>query len=202
MSRQITYTVVADGGTDRVLVPIIRWAIHRLDPEVDILEPEFVKRAGSVAEFFDSYEPTTMLVFAHRDAESSGIKKRVSEFNQVALEEVVPIVPVRKSEAWLLIDGSAIARAAGRSAAHVAVPKLSTIEKIADPKTKLERLLFQAAGSPTGRSGKNFKRSMVSRRVNLASLISDYSPLETLPAFAAFQTLLAKAYPHRIAHSY
>ena len=70
MSRQITYTVIADGGTDRLLVPIIDWTIHRLDPEVDILEPEFEKRTGSVGEYFGSYTPTTMLVFAHRDAEA------------------------------------------------------------------------------------------------------------------------------------
>ena len=31
-----------------MLVPVIQWAIHRLDPEVEILEPEFRKRRGSV----------------------------------------------------------------------------------------------------------------------------------------------------------
>ena len=201
MNRQITFTVVADGGTDRVLVPIIRWAIHRLDQEVDILEPEFVKRSGSVAEFFESYNSTTMLVFAHRDAENSAVETRLREFDQVFLDGVVPIVPVRMSEAWLLIDGSAIARAADSPNAGVAVPKLSRIEQIADPKTELEQLLFKAAGSPTGRRGKNFRRSMVSRRVNLASLISDYSPLEKLNAFAKFQISLAQVYPYPIAHS-
>lgn len=198
MNRQITYTVVADGGTDRVLVPIIRWAIHRLDPEVEILEPEFEKRTGGVGEFFDNYNPTTMLIFAHRDAESSGVEERFREFDQVALDEVVPIIPVRMSEAWLLIDGSAIARAADSSTVRVSVPKLNRVEQIADPKTKLEQLLFEAAGSPTGRRGKNFKRSMVNRRVNLASLISDYSPLESLQAFAMFQSALADAYPYPI----
>ena len=44
----MTWSIVADGGTDRMLIPIIEWAIHRLDPEVEILEPEFRKRRGSV----------------------------------------------------------------------------------------------------------------------------------------------------------
>ena len=61
MNRQITYTVVADGGTDRLLVPIIDWTIHRLDPTLDILEPEFEKRRGSVGEYFDSYTPTGLI---------------------------------------------------------------------------------------------------------------------------------------------
>ena len=194
MSRQITYTVVADGGTDRLLVPIIEWAIHRLDPEVDILEPEFEKRIGSVSEFFGSYKHTTMLVFAHRDAESSDVEDRLSEFGEVS-EKVVPIVPVRMSETWLLIDGSAIARAAD-STVPVSVPPPNRLEQIADSKTELEQLLLKAAGSPTGRRGKTFKRSMTERRVNLASLIKDYSPLETLDAFCRFQASLAEVYPY------
>ena len=31
VNRQLAYAVVADGGTDRLLVPIIQWAVHRLD---------------------------------------------------------------------------------------------------------------------------------------------------------------------------
>ena len=57
MSRQLTFSVVADGGTDRLLVPIIQWAIHRLDPQVEILEPEFSKRSGSVKEFLRTLQP-------------------------------------------------------------------------------------------------------------------------------------------------
>ena len=97
MSRQLTYAVIADGKTDRMLVPIIQWAIHRLDPEVEIL---------------------------------------------------------------------------------------------------LERLLFEAAGSPAGRRGKNFKRSIVERRVSVAGLISDFGPLEDLPAFRTFQKSLSDHYPY------
>ena len=195
MSRQITYTVVADGGTDRLLVPIIDWTIHRLDPEVDILEPEFEKRTGSVGEYFHCYTSTTMLVFAHRDAEGSSIDHRLREFENVP--GVVPVVPVRMSEAWLLIDGDAIARAAD-SRATVEVPKLTKLEQIPDPKTLLGKLLDEAAGSPTGRRGKKFIASLTERRVNLASLIEDYSPLESLEAFRRFQSSLADAYPYRL----
>ena len=70
MSRQLTFSVVADGGTDRLLVPIIEWAIHRLDPQVEILEPEFSKRHGRVQEFLKSYTPEAMLIFVHRDSEN------------------------------------------------------------------------------------------------------------------------------------
>lgn len=196
MSRQLTYAVVADGTTDRLLVPIIEWAIHRLDPEVEILEPEFRRRFGSVEGFLSAYPSDTMLIFVHRDAENLPLEARMREFESVSRTDVVAVIPVRMSEAWILFDGSAIARAAGSPATQVPVPKLSEIERIAEPKDLLEKLLFEAAGSPSGRRGKNFKRSIVERRVSVAGLISDFGPLESLSAFQEFQRSLAKRYPY------
>lgn len=195
MSRQLTFCVVADGGTDRVLVPIIQWAIHRHDPDVEILEPEFKKRKSSVADYLQTFEPEAMLTFVHRDAESASLEERLREFHQDTSGDIVPVVPVRMSEAWLLFDGPAIARAADRPSYGVNVPEIAELERIADPKARLEELLLEAAGSPTGRRLKNFRRSIVDRRVSVASLISDFSPLETLSAFAHFQRTLAEKYP-------
>ena len=70
------------------------------------------------------------------------------------------------------------------------------IEGIAEPKDLLESLLFEAAGSPSGRRGKNFKRSIAERRVSVAGLISDFGPLENLSAFRQFQHSLAERYPY------
>ena len=42
--RQLTWSIVADGGIDRMLVPIIEWTIHRLDPD---LGSEFIAVFGS-----------------------------------------------------------------------------------------------------------------------------------------------------------
>lgn len=139
MSRQVTFSVVGDGWTDRVLAPIVQWAIHRLDPQVDILEPEFTKRRGPLADFLSSYHRGSMLVFAHRDSESASYDERFVEFRRLDRNDVVPVIPVRMTEAWLLIDGSAIARAAGRTSEVVEVPPVHTLEQIADPKRELER---------------------------------------------------------------
>ena len=196
MSRQLTFAVVADGKTDRLLVPIIEWAIHRLDPEVEILEPEFRRRSGSVAEFLNAYDSSAMLIFMHRDAENRLLDDRLTEFESVSRIDVVPVIPVRMSEAWILFDESAIARAAGSPSAKVSAPRLSEIEGIAEPKDLLERLLFEAAGSPSGRRGKVFKRSLVERRVGVAGHIGDFSPLESLRAFKRFQSALAERYPY------
>ena len=196
MSRQLTFSVVADGGTDRMLVPIIQWAIHRLDPQVAILEPEFSKRAGSVKNFLKTYTSDAMLIFVHRDAEGKDIKVRLKEFESTNGSRVVPVIPVQMSEAWLLIDGIAIARAAGSSSGKVATPRIAELERISDPKAHLENLILEAAGHPTGRRLKRLKRDMISRRMIVASYISDYSPLENLPAFARFQKFLRQRYPY------
>ena len=76
------------------------------------------------------------------------------------------------------------------------MPKLADIENIANPKELLEKLLLESAGSPTGRRGKTFKRSLVERRVSVAGLISDFEPLERLSAFQQFQRSLAERYPY------
>ena len=196
MTRQLTYSVVADGGTDRILVPIIQWAIHRLDPEVEILEPLFSKRSGSVNEFLLNYDPGVMLVFVHRDAENRTLEDRLGEFESTDRPDIVPVIPVRMSEAWLLFDGVAIAQAAGRPGHPVSTPKLAEAERMSDPKRRLDELLFSAAGSPSGRRGKVFKRSIVERRVNVAGYIADYSPLEALMAFRCFQDQLERNYPY------
>lgn len=197
MNRQLAWSIVADGGTDLLLVPVIQWAVHRLDPGVEILEPEFRKRQGSVVEFLATYSTGAMLVLVHRDSENFTLDERRREFETVERQDFVPVVPVRMSEAWLLFDGPAIAKAAGSPTSQVPVPGVAQIENIPDPKGLLDELLFRAAGAPTGRHGRRFMRDIVRRRVSVAEYITDYSPLENVPAFRSFQEALAERYPYR-----
>lgn len=163
---------------------------------MEILEPEFRRRSGSVEGFLSTYHSNAMLVFVHRDAERLALEDRMREFESVIRADVVAVMPVRMSEAWILFDGSAIARAAGSPSAQVSVPRVTEIESIAEPKDLLEKLLFEAAGSPGGRRGKNFRRSMVARRMSVAGLIDDFEPLERLSAFQQFQRSLSDRYPY------
>jgi hypothetical protein len=197
--RQLSYLIVADGGTDRALVPIIEWAIHRLDPEVEILEAEFRKRNGSVKDYLSALQTGAMIIFVHRDGETESLQVRLQEFAEVRRDDVVPIVPIRMTEAWMLIDSAAIAVAADRPGNDVVVPAPQQIESLANPKAELENLLLEAAGNPTGRRRKKFTRSITERRVNVALLIDDFSPLEALPAFQRFQSDLRDRYPYRSA---
>lgn len=196
MTRQLAWSLITDGGTDRVLEPVIRWAIGRLDPAVEVLEPDFRKRKGSIEEFLTNYETGSMLIFVHRDAEGQSLEHRLSEFDHVLEHRVVPIVPVRMTEAWLLIDAEAIALAAGAPSSVVTVPKLKALESLPNPKADLEKLLVDAAGPLTGRRLKKFNGTIVDRRVDVASRIRDFSPLEEISGFRHFQALLAERYPY------
>lgn len=198
MTRQLAWSLIADGGTDRALEPIIRWAIGRLDPTVEVLDPEFRKRHGSIPEFLDRYETGAMLTFVHRDAESMSLHERLNEFDGLSVGGLVPVVPMRMTEAWLFIDAEAIASAAGAPSSDLTLPKLGTLESIPDPKAELERLLKEAAGPLKGRRLKKFASTIVDRRVDVASRIRDFSPLEQLDAFRQFQGTLAELYPYSV----
>lgn len=195
MARQLTYALVADGGTDRVLQPIVERSIRCIDPTVEILEPEFRKRRGPVGLIDVDHLHGAMLIFVHRDAEGADPDVRRAEFADVGDERVVPVIPVRMTEAWLLGDARAIARAAGRPKATIVLPAPRQIEQLADPKSVLERLLIEAAGDPTGRKRKQFTRRLTTHRVNAADYITDFTVLDSLSAYQRFMQDLKCSYP-------
>ena len=198
MSRQLTYCLVADGGTDRgLLEPIIDWSIQRLDPDVQIDGRSFAKRRGSLEEFFNRYDPDGMMTFVHRDAEGVPLAERLEEFEVLDLSPMVPVVPVRMSEAWILFDKDAISEAVGQAVHSVSVPSVPRLEGISDPKAYLDDLLLRAAGSPSGRRLKRFSRELVNLRIEVARRIHDFTPLDGLPAFQAFQNTLKERYIYR-----
>jgi hypothetical protein len=101
-------------------------------------------------------------------------------------------VPVRMTETWLLIDETAIRSAAGnpRGTMVLNLPRLGAIEDKADPKDVLYTALRQAC-ELKGRRLARFSPQDAAGIV--ADRISDFSPLEYLPAFREFQADLGRA---------
>lgn len=196
----LSYTLLSDGSSDRVLGRIIdwvieslmsgcgrseeivgRWADFRIWPKPPRLLPERIERT---IEYF----PCDLL-FIHRDAEGVPIDERSREIQraldgrQLRGSRPVQIIPVRMTEAWLLIDEAAIRRAAGNPRSHVelSLPNINAIEGKADPKQILHEALRRAAGDTR-------RRFRVNSAVHsVAESISDFSPLRGLPAFQAFE---------------
>jgi hypothetical protein len=197
---ELRYTLVADGPSDRALMPILTWLLRQLQ-EVHgrALVPQFFDPrpldnppSGLGAKIARALElfPCAVL-FVHRDAETSGRPARVREIEQALPSSVAPhvcVVPVRMTEAWLLIDQRAIRTAAGNpNATHpLVMPPMAAIESIPDPKQSLRDLLLEATAF-RGRRRNRFERDLGRRVQRVAELIEDFRPLRQLSAFQEFE---------------
>ncbi len=98
----------------------------------------------------------------------------------------VPVIPVRMTEAWLLIDEPAIRRAAGNPNGRnpLDLPALKDLEALPDPKEVLHDALAAASGLNVRRRA----RFSPHERARLVSgYMTDYAPLDALPAFRSLQ---------------
>ena len=200
--QTLRYTLLADGSSDRALLPILTWLLRRYCGAIPI-EAEFAdlrrlpsppKKLSERINWSVELYPCDLL-FVHRDAESAPIEKREAEVHKALKESsvedsvrVVCVVPVRMQEAWLLIDETALRRAAGNpnGTQPLAMPDVQRLEELADPKQLIRELLRQASGLQ-GRRLERFNWRSSAHRV--AEMIDDFSPLYGL---AAFQRLAAE----------
>ena len=195
--RELTFTLLADGPSDAALMPILRWSL-RQRTQLTTIQSEWadLRRlpnpprdlASKILEALKLY-PCDVL-FVHRDAENHNPNLRYIEIEE-AMERVaakigrknyVCVVPVRMQEAWLLINQSAIRRAAGNPNGKnaLAMPDVSEIESIQSPKNRLLQLLKDASEL----RGRRLKKFRPTKHIHLiAANISDFSPLRQLPAF-------------------
>jgi hypothetical protein len=197
---ELRYTLVADGPTDRALMRITAWLLRQIE---DLVPCAFVPQ------FFDprvlddppeglaakieralSLFPCNIL-FVHRDAEASAPSDRVLEIERALPTGVgshVCIVPVRMTEAWLLIDERAIRMAAGNphGVHSLGMPSAHNLESLANPKHVLRDLLVQASAF-CGRRRDKFERELSQRVHRVAELIDDFGTLRSLPAFREFE---------------
>jgi hypothetical protein len=183
-------TLLTDGSSDQVLLPILRWLIASLTSEsVEIVwadlrclpdPPSALKERVSLAV---EYYPCDLL-FIHRDAELEAPEKRVEEIpsaNSLGHKHVC-VVPVRMQEAWLLLDECALRRAAGRPSGRepLNLPTPTKVERVANPKAILHSALMRASGLK-GRRAKQFNVYAAAHR--LADLVVSWDLLRQLSAF-------------------
>ncbi|MFI5164662.1 MAG: hypothetical protein ACHQHP_05385, partial [Bacteroidia bacterium] len=101
-------------------------------------------------------------------------------------EKHVPVIPIRMTEAWLLINELAIREASGNPNGTIPIqlPAITTLETLSNPKKKLEELIRNASEL----KGRNLKKFNVSQAKHLVSEnINDFSALKKLTAFQSFE---------------
>ena len=201
---ELRYTLLADGPSDRALLPLLTWTL-RTQGVARAIASDFAdlrrlrqRPRGLVMRIAAALllYPCDLL-FIHRDAEREPYATRHSEITQAVGELVqrkqelpatVCVVPVRMHEAWLLFDEAAIRAAAGNPNGRQALqlPRIADIEGMPDPKDVLHQLTRTASGL---RGRRLAALDVPTWRV--AELIDDFAPLRALPAFAAFERELA-----------
>jgi hypothetical protein len=206
--RELRYTLLSDGPSDKALIPILTWLLREhyvkcpiQDAWADLgrLRRPPKTLSDRMKWGLDLY-PCDLL-FVHRDAEAEPLEKRVNEIHnalkilkddaQAGREVTICVVPVRMMEAWLLFDERALRLAAGNPSGKEAVdiPPLKSIEEEPNPKRILHNLLRQASGL----SGRRLKRFRVSTAVQrITDFIPDFSPLRNLSAFRVLEQEIAR----------
>jgi hypothetical protein len=192
----VSYTLLADGTSERALMPIIRWALNSREVPVDraswadlsLARPKATSLADRVASALELY-PCDLL-FVHRDAEGEAPATRLREIRDATdsvTGSAVAVVPVRMTEAWLLQDEAAIRRASGNPNGRTALslPSPARVESLADPKQVLFDTLL-AASELTGRRRERARASLPTMRARVAELIADFRVLEAATAFRSF----------------
>ena len=194
----VRYTLLSEGGSDRALMPIIDWLLYQYFPDVSIQGrwaelrslPHPPRGLTARIQTAIELEPCDIL-FVHRDSNSAGPELRrleiVDAFDRVILQEqslprLLPVVPIRMTEAWLLADENALRTAAGNPTGTMplAIPNINELESLLNPKDLLHELLRTAIGL----SARRRQKSPVGRWVHrLAELIQDFAPLRQLSGF-------------------
>lgn len=156
--------------------------------EVSPIDPERLVGTGRSVEqrlrFLLTQGAKFDIAFVHRDAEAQDPAQRRAEIASGASSAglvgtpVVPIVPVRMTEAWLLLDEAGIRRIAARpnGQAQLGLPKWHEAESIADPKQRLETALLLASET-SGRRRARFARDFGRHRSLLLQRLDPNGPV-------------------------
>lgn len=202
------YALISDGTSDKVLLKIIDWTFQQFlgvetsGEQADFyFSPQKLKSLSEKIEFVVREFDDIDFIVVHRDAEKETFEKRESEIeNEVAKiraslsnRNVLPVIPVRMTEAWLLFDAKAIANAAGNPSLIPlpTLPALNKLEKIVDPKKDLEDLIRQSCGLKS----RGLKKLNTRQCIQLIpEFIEDFSPLLQLPSFQNFRDKILAAF--------
>jgi hypothetical protein len=188
---------VAEGSSDAPLAGIVQALFFERDIRLRISSPDFTMFGDRVAKDVKSRisagrllvgAPVDVIV-VHRDSDNVEAADRRREIEQAvsSLELqslVVPVIPVRMTEAWLLLDEMAIRHVAGnpRGRAELGLPRGAEVERRADPKKVLQECLLKAA-DVTGRRREAMIKRFGHHRRQLLELLDRGGPVTALESW-------------------
>ncbi len=196
-ARVASVLFIGEGTSDRPLVDVVADLLLDHGIEVRITAPDLTQLSSRVGHATDQkiaaamrlFEGTPDLLVVHRDADAAGpeVRRReVVDATSVHASDVslVPIVPVRMTESWLLFDEMAIRQVAGnpRSRDRLDLRRPRDAEGEANPKDLLRAALV-AASATTGRRRETVIKRFPEHRRQLLERLDRSGPVTELPAF-------------------
>lgn len=177
MSRPLVPGLLVEGASDEDFLKIV---VYRQLQElvavsarcvVDVERPELadcrtIREAARVAEAVHELSADCHLVFVHNDHRERRKADRVVDRATTSGIDVpvVPLVPIRETEAWMLADRGPWERLPGSN--PLALPaRPRDVQKIADPKAELDSVLPRSMPQP-----RNFYFEYIGENVDLAVL--------------------------------
>lgn len=204
---RIPCVLVTEGPSDLCLQRLTQLLIRDLFPQTEI---EFLPGDGTIIRnppgpviewirnAYNQFNPSLILV--HRDSDNEGSASRLDEIDAALADLRLPsttkaarVVPVRKTEAWLLADKQAILRVLKQTKFDQRVlesfPAFKNIEDI-EAKARLKKILEESRiFNGARRKDINFTndRQLLGREIN------DLASLRKLASFQTFEEDLQNA---------
>jgi hypothetical protein len=196
---------IADGSSDLPLARHLESLCQSAGAEVEVVDlpadrlPGVGRRVEDRLRAVLGQDPNFDILFVHRDAEDRDPSPRFAEVASAVATvnfsgPAVAVVPIRMTEAWLLLDESAIRLVAGSPSGvgALGLPPTSKVERIADPKEVLRHALISASGVQ-GRRLKIFKNQFAVHRALLLERLDPHGDVRKLSAWQKLAESIASA---------
>lgn len=190
---------LGEGTSDSGIVSHVERHAVRRGIDVVVTDPA-VERLGSKGDGTLRGKLEAVLVFGgdydvivvHRDADNQGRQCRVDEIHAAVRDAkpsaaCVPVIPVRMTEAWLLVEEQQIREVAGNPNGRKALglPDPARVELVSDPKALLKEVLVRAADL-TGRRREKFNQRFPQHRRQLLERIDPDGRIRKVPSWNSF----------------
>ena len=186
--------LVCEGSSDDPLTTHIQQLLniygrHPADFNISIDGQQLVDKVLNGLGMASHYD----LLFIHRDADRAGVDARYREMTEAIRQSKytgpwVGVVPVRMTEAWLLLDEAAIRKVVRRpnGSGPVTLPSPNEVERRANPRDLLNSALLDASEA-RGRRRDDLRRNLSTLRRNLLRALPVGGPLEQLASWTRFR---------------
>lgn len=188
---------ICEGASDQPLADIVEYLFAEGGRTLRLSRPDFTVLKAAVRRDVKSklvagsrlIDAPFDIAVVHRDADNVGWKVRRDEIGQaITLAEIVcgciPVIPIRMTEAWLLLDEQEIREVAGNPNGRdiLPLPKIHEVEGVANPKDLLQGCLLQAA-SVRGRRRQTATTRFPQHRRQLLERLDMHGPVTRLSSW-------------------